>query len=88
MCSSLKSNYEKLKSRGFLTPSDSITSLSRELKIRADDDLTDELIVKLINCFKKSMNIDFTLGDLSIAESAIMESYILKFNDEKWNYGK
>jgi hypothetical protein len=34
------------------------------------------------------MNINFSLGDLSMAESAIMKSYISKFNNEEWNYSK
>jgi len=88
VCSAIKSNYEKLKSRGFKKTSDSITSLSSELKKRPDDEFTDELIIKLINCFSKSMNINFSLGDLSVAENAIMDSYISKFNHEEWNYSK
>jgi hypothetical protein len=28
----------------------------------------------------------FSLGNLSIAESAIMKSYISKFNNDEWNY--
>lgn len=88
ICFALKSNFEKLKSRKFETPLDSITSLCGELKNKADDEFTDDLIVKLITSFSKSMNINFTLGDLSIAESAIMESYISKFNSDEWNFSK
>jgi len=86
--SAIKINPEKLKSRGFKTPADSITSLCGELKNKADDEFTDDLIVKLINSFSDSMNINFLLGDLSIAESAIMKSYISKFDNEEWNYSK
>lgn len=86
--SAIKIKPEVLKSRGFKTPADSITSLCGELKNKADDEFTDDLIVKLINSFSDSMNINFLLGDLSIAESAIMKSYISKFNNEEWNYSK
>jgi len=88
MCSTIKSNFEKLKSRGFKNPSDSITSLCGELHNKPDDEFTDDLIVKMISSFSKSMNINFSLGDLTVAESAIMETYITKFNNEEWNYSK
>lgn len=88
ICSSLKRDSEKLKIRGFKKTSDSLTSLCCELKKKADDEFTDDLIVKLVSNFAETMDINFTLGDLSIAESAIMESYILKFSDSTWNNSK
>lgn len=88
ICGTLKSNVEKLNSRGFKDPSDAITSICGELKRKADDEFTDELIVNLISSFSKSMDISFSLADLSVAECAIMESYISKFDDEEWNLSK
>ncbi|HOP29661.1 MAG TPA: lipoate--protein ligase family protein [Spirochaetota bacterium] len=86
--SAIKINVDKLKSKGFKTPADSITSLCGELNNKADDEFTDDLIVKLISSFSESMHIKFLLGDLSMAESAIMNSYISKFNNKQWNDSK
>lgn len=88
ICGTLKSNPDKLNSRGFREPSEAITSICGELKTSVNDEFTDELIVKLISSFSGAMNINFSLTDLSVAESAIMESYISKFNDDTWNLSK
>jgi len=88
ICNSLKGDMEKLKSRGFNNTSDAVTSISGELNRKVDDEFTDELIVRLINSFSRAMKIDFLLANLSEPESALMESYISKFNDDKWNLAK
>jgi len=88
VCSALKSNHTKLKSRGFNKHSEAVTTLCRELKRGFNEDFTDELIAKLVFCFMESFNANFSLAELSEAENAIMERYINKFNSSEWNYMK
>ncbi len=86
LCGALRENSAKLESRGFNKLSDAVTSLFSEMKIKPNEELADDLIARLISSFSTAMSINFSLGVLSEAENAIMESYINKFNTEEWNH--
>lgn len=85
-CNALKTDYEKLKSRGFADPLDAVTSINSEMGIKADDDTTDDIISRIVSNFSKMLHIDFSLSGLTENENAVMESYIEKFNSDEWNY--
>ncbi|PKL17942.1 MAG: hypothetical protein CVV49_08590 [Spirochaetae bacterium HGW-Spirochaetae-5] len=86
--SALIHDEKKLKTRGFSSIHESVTSVRNETGKEIDERFIDDLIVSLIQEFSSSFNIDFSISGLSDPETAIMETYSKKFASDTWNLKK
>ena len=75
----------KLKSRGFSSLRESLTSLKDELGRDIDEKFIKEFETALINSFAKEFDIDFVNSDITDSEKNVMDELLKKFDSDEWN---
>lgn len=86
--SALIQDEKKLKSRGFKSAEESLTSIRGETGSEISEKFIEDLTMSLITDYSKAFNIDYSIADLTETESVIMESYSKKFSSDEWNFRK
>lgn len=79
---------KKLKSRGFASTHESVTSIRGETGREINEKFIEDLTVSLIGNFSNAFDIEYCIDDLSESECIIMKSYSMKFSSDEWNYKK
>jgi len=75
----------KLRSRGFATPRESLTSLKDEMGKNIDAKLMDDFAAAMIDNFSKEFDIDFISSDITEDEKKVTDEFAKKFESDEWN---
>lgn len=86
--SALIQDDKKLKSRGFKSAHESVTSIRGETGCEISEKFIEDLTMSLITEYSKAFNIDYFISDLTETESDIMNIYSRKFSSDEWNLKK
>jgi len=86
--SALVHDKQKLEARGFATADEAVTSVKSETGCEINEKFFDDFVAGLISEFSKTFRIDFSIGNLTEAESVIMAAYSKKFSSDEWNFKK
>jgi lipoate-protein ligase A len=86
--SALIQDEKKLKSRGFKSAHESVTSIRGETGCEISEKFIEDLTMTLITEYSKAFNIDYCIDDLTETECDIMKAYSKKFSSDEWNLKK